>query len=108
MSDQRAITKQLSCILYTYTLQQVKGNSNPTGGHLTFISQWSLTKCRYNYTSNKNVHVGMAVANKARKQVWKLIITAPCTILHYHLYINSCKLALLKYLLHATYIGILM
>ena len=42
-------------ILYDYTtLQKVKGYSNPAGGHLTFISQWILTKCRYNYTVKMN------------------------------------------------------
>ena len=55
------------------SLQKLKGYSNPAGGHLTFISQWNLTKCRYNYTSNKNLNVGMAVTNKVRKQVWKYL-----------------------------------
>ena len=29
----------------------------------------------------------------------EMLITAPCTVLHYHLYISSCKPGLLKYLL---------
>ena len=33
-----------ACILH-----KLKGYSNPAGGHLTFISQWNLTNCRYNY-----------------------------------------------------------
>ena len=43
-------------MLHEYTTKKMKGYSNPAGGHPTFISQWSLTKCRYS--------VWMAVANK--------------------------------------------
>ena len=34
-----------SSLLYA---TKTKDYSNPAGGHLTFISQWNLTNCRYN------------------------------------------------------------
>ena len=71
VNDSRVFCLIHALIAMYVSLQKVKGYFNQPGGHLTFISQWNLTNCLYNYTSNRNVYVGMTVANKVRKQVWK-------------------------------------
>ena len=58
---------------FSFCSEKVKGYSNQAGarGHAShFHFSTEFDQIRYNYTSNKNVHVGMAVANKVRNQVW--------------------------------------